>query len=87
MKRYKKMTDVKRKVNEYLSTILRNRSFKDDDNIFETGAINSLFAMQLVLFLEKEFEIEVNNEELSIDNFLTVEKIAEYVELKLQNGN
>ena len=81
------MTDVKRKVNEYLSTILRNRSFKDDDNIFETGAINSLFAMQLVLFLEKEFEIEVNNEELSIDNFLTVEKIAEYVELKLQNGN
>ncbi|MEC2503534.1 phosphopantetheine-binding protein, partial [Bacillus cereus] len=33
--------------------------FNDDTEIFEEGLVNSLFAIQLMTFLEKEFAIKV----------------------------
>ena len=55
----------------------------DDDNIFESGLVNSLFAMQLVSFIEEEFEISIENEELDLDNFKDVNSIAALVSSKL----
>lgn len=52
----------------------------DDDDIFEAGVVNSLFAMQLVLFVEEEFAIQVGNEDLERDNFRTVNSISGLVE-------
>jgi acyl carrier protein len=45
----------------------------DHDDIFALGFVNSLFAMELVVFLEKAFEVTIPNDELRIDNFRTVE--------------
>ena len=42
------------------------------EDIFSLGYINSLFAMELVMFLEKTFVITIPNNELHIDNFRTV---------------
>lgn len=77
------MKNVKEAVKSYLECVLRNKKFKDDEHLFDDGVINSLFAMQLVLFIEKEFEISVNNDELLLDNFMTINKITEYIESKL----
>lgn len=52
----------------------------DDDDIFETGLVNSLFAMQLVLFVEREFGFQVGNEDLERDNFRSVNTITRLVE-------
>lgn len=49
--------------------------FKDDDNIFELGFVDSLFALELVSFVEKEFGIEVNDEDLNLSNFSSVSAI------------
>jgi methoxymalonate biosynthesis acyl carrier protein len=43
-----------------------------EDDIFACGYINSLFAMELVMFLEKTFSFTIPNDELNIDNFRTV---------------
>lgn len=56
--------------------------FTDSDNIFEMGFVNSLFAMKLVSFIEQEFEIEVDNEDLEISNFNSVDRIVAYIENK-----
>ena len=48
-------------------------------DIFSLGYINSLFAMELVMFMEKAFTITVPNEELRIDNFRTVEAMTALV--------
>ena len=53
--------------------------FEDDEDIFETGLVNSLFAMQLVMFVEKEFGIEVADDDLSLDNFRTVNAMSQLV--------
>ncbi len=55
----------------------------DDDNIFETGLVNSLFALQLVSFIEQEFDISIENEELDIQHFKDINSIASLISKKL----
>ena len=59
----------------------RNRG--DDDPIFSSGPVNSLLAMQLVLFVEKEFGIAVEDDDLKLENFETIRAIAALVDGKL----
>ena len=57
----------------------------DDENIFESGFVDSSFALQLVVFVEKEFEIPVTDEDLDLSNFSTINRILQFVERK-KNG-
>ncbi|HEY0433554.1 MAG TPA: phosphopantetheine-binding protein [Chitinophagaceae bacterium] len=56
--------------------------FDDDDNLFESGIVNSLFAVQLMTFIEKAFAIEVEMEDLDIENFKSVSATAAFVARK-----
>jgi acyl carrier protein len=76
------MEMTKTNIKAFLARYLQNYDLQDDQDIFALGFINSLFAMQLVLFVEKEFGIEVANEDLDIDNFRTVNAIVALVERK-----
>jgi acyl carrier protein len=53
-----------------------------EDSIFSSGLANSLFAMQLVLFVESEFGIAVRSEDLELSNFETAGSIARLVARK-----
>jgi methoxymalonate biosynthesis acyl carrier protein len=55
----------------------------DDDDIFELGVVSSLFAMQLVHFIEREFSITVEREDLNIDNFSSVAAMTKFVVKKI----
>lgn len=55
----------------------------DDEDLFASGLVNSLFAMQLVLFVEKEFSIKVENEDLDLANFQSVNAITGFIQHKL----
>jgi methoxymalonate biosynthesis acyl carrier protein len=56
--------------------------FSDDDNIFRKGFVDSLFAVQLLAYLEKEFGIKVGNKDMDINNFNSVSKMVGFVERK-----
>ena len=56
--------------------------FSDDDNIFRKGFVDSLFAVQLITYLEQEFGVKVDNEDLDINNFHSVNKMVSFVERK-----
>jgi len=51
----------------------------DDVDLFETGIVNSLFAVQLMTFLEKTFAIEVGLDDLDIENFKSVNATTAFV--------
>ena len=51
-----------------------------DEDIFALGFSNSLFAVELVMFIEKTFGFTVRNDELRLDNFRTVRSMAELVQ-------
>lgn len=76
------MEAAKVKIKQFLSRFFRKHELQDDDDIFSLGFVNSLFAMQLVMFLEKEFHIRVDNKDLDINNFRSINKIVELIERK-----
>jgi acyl carrier protein len=75
-------TSTQLKIRSFLATFFGNIELADDQDIFALGFVNSLFAMQLVLFVEKEFALKVEDEDLDIDNFRTLNAIAALVERK-----
>lgn len=76
------MDEQKTKVRTFLCKHLRHHDLSDQDDIFGMGFVNSLFAMQLVMFVEREFGIAVDNEDLDIENFRSVNAIVNLVEKK-----
>lgn len=54
--------------------------FADSDDIFTLGFATSLFAMQLVMFVEKTFGFEIGNEELEMSNFRSVDAMVALVD-------
>ena len=70
------------KVREFLSRFIRANNFQNDDDIFALGFVKSLFAMQLVLFVESEFGLTVENDDLDLDNFRSVNAITGLIERK-----
>jgi acyl carrier protein len=69
----------KAKIREFLSRFFRDHQLADDEDIFASGYVNSMFAMQLVQFVEQEFGITVESEDLELDNFRTVDAISALV--------
>lgn len=53
-----------------------------DDNIFELGFVNSLFAMQMVSFIKNEFDFEISNDEINLDNFKSINSIFAFIDSK-----
>lgn len=77
------MGDINEKVKGFLSRFFRKYELRGDEDIFSLGFVNSLFAMQLIMFLEKEFDLAVDTTDLEIDNFRTINSIVSFVETKL----
>jgi len=76
------MQDTKTSIREFIGKFFQSIELTDDQDIFASGLVNSLFAMQLVLFVEKTFAIEIENEDLDIDQFRSLNAIAQLVERK-----
>lgn len=74
--------DVRSKIRQFLARYFKNYDLKDDEDIFSLGFVNSLFAMQLVMFVEQTFQVAIADEDLNIDNFRTINALASLVERK-----
>lgn len=73
--------EIYQKLKEFILKVSRRKTIGDDD-IFEGGIVNSLFAMQLVIFLEKQFDIHIDGKDLKADNFKNIRSIVSYIENK-----
>ncbi|MGM1064049.1 acyl carrier protein [Saccharothrix sp. Mg75] len=72
--------DVRTEIRSFIAAKFPRLSFTDEQDIFALGFVNSLFAMELVMFIEKAFATRIPNEELMLDNFRTVERMTELVQ-------
>ena len=72
-------TDIKEAVRKFIFSSVHLPDLGDDDNLFESGIVNSLFAVQLMTFVEKTFGIEVESEDLDIENFKSLNATAHFV--------
>ncbi len=57
--------------------------FKNEDSFMETRVIDSTGIMELLEFVEEEWELSVDDSELTPENFDSVSKVAGFVQAKL----
>ena len=76
---------TKETIRNFILDSINIPGLNDDDNLFESGIVNSLFAVQLMTFLEKTFRIEVTMDDLSMDNFESINATSSFVERKQNN--
>jgi len=62
--------------------LARKRGLHETDNLMENGVVDSLGVLELVGFMEREFSLSVSDEELTMDNFQSVQHIAAFIEAK-----
>ncbi len=76
------MSAIDSAVRNFLGQFVSDPDVDGDHDLFASGMVNSLFAMQLVLFVEKEYGIRVANEDLDYENFKSVNAIVGFIEAK-----
>lgn len=69
-------TELKQQIRTFLAKYFKDYDLQDDEDIFSLGFVNSLFAMQIVLFVEDQLGITLANEDLQLDNFRTINAMA-----------
>ncbi|MFJ4621600.1 acyl carrier protein [Streptomyces sp. NPDC088812] len=75
-------------ISENLTAFLRRRTRTDvapDVDLFASGLVTSLFAMELLVHVESTFGVQVTGPHLNMDNFRTVDRMTELV-LRLRGG-
>lgn len=75
---------IKEQIKSFILGFIRHDDLKDDEDFFVLGFVNSLFAIQLVAFVEKEFKIKIENVDLDIKNFNSINAITSLVERKIR---
>lgn len=52
---------------------------KPDQDLFASGLVSSMFAMELVVFLEQSYDVMIIGGDLKLDNFRTVQAMTSLV--------
>lgn len=66
-------------------TARTGRAWPPDTDLFATGGLSSLFAMELVVHLEQTYGVSVRGTDLRLDNFRTVRRMVALVD-RLRTG-
>lgn len=80
-----KRADAKQRIRNRIAALARQlgrdpANLSDDAVIPQTGLLDSASLMMLIVWYEDEFGISTENEELTIDNFGTVNLMVDYLE-------
>ena len=59
----------------------------DDASFLSTGIIDSTGVLELVSFIEEQYGISVEDEELIPDNLDSIQKLSDFVQRKMGNNN
>jgi acyl carrier protein len=77
--------DIKTRVRNFIAeSILMTGTvpFGDDDSLLERNVLDSLAVLDLTEFLQAEYGIKIENDELLPENLDTLNRIAAFVERK-----
>ncbi|MEU8783827.1 acyl carrier protein [Streptomyces sp. NPDC048637] len=68
-------------ITEFLTAALR-QGIRPEDDYFALGLADSLFALELVTFVEERFRLTVEVEDLDLESFRTAAGVADFVARK-----
>lgn len=80
------MSEIKDKVRAFVVENFmfgKDEGLKDDTSFLENGIIDSTGILELVNFLDDEFSISVEDEELIPENLDSIKNVTSYLQKKL----
>lgn len=72
-------SSVRDRIGKLFSTKLNLDVPSADTDLFETGVLDSLAFVEVLAHLEGEFGVRVSVEELEIENFRSIARIADFI--------
>ena len=77
--------DAKEKIRSQVQKLAKalgrpTRDVGDDELLPGTGLLDSAAILELILWVENEFDLEIDQEDVSLDKFGTIRKMAAYIE-------
>lgn len=77
---------MQQKLIEYISAQVSedfaNEVLDIHDDLLGSGLVDSLGMMRLIQFIETEFHVSIPPEDMTIENFMTIDHICNYVRNK-----
>ncbi len=70
---------IEARVADFFQSKGRARGLTHDTDLFKGGFVDSLFAFEMVVFLERAFGVKIKDQEITMDNFRTIVAIADTV--------
>ena len=83
------MSEISDRIRDFVSSELMfedSSAALSDDTPLLSGVIDSLGLMQLISFIEEEFDVAIDDAEVTASNFRTVGDIQRLIEQKVQVG-
>jgi len=74
---------IQKDIKDYLSDLLNDQDLTTATKLIETGAIDSLNLINLILYIEKAYQVKVKVFHAQVDHFQTIESIAEFIKNNL----
>ena len=59
-----------------------NADLVDSDSFLDTGVVDSTGMLELVMFLEQNFSLQISDQELLPENFDSIDRLVAFVERK-----
>ncbi|MFG2004656.1 acyl carrier protein [Spirillospora sp. NPDC048911] len=72
------VAEIEQRIGAFLETKTKT-TWEPEVDLFASGVVSSLFAMELVVFVEGTFGITVEGADLAIDNFRTLRSMSSLV--------
>ena len=72
-----------RKINEKLIKFFFKKKINNNLDLFDTGNLDSIRLIELIIFIEKEFKIKISEKDLTIKKFNSIEKISKIILKKI----
>ena len=66
-----------------LSKGVKIYDWNDDESLLETGIIDSLNIIQLLVFIEEKFGVKIGDDDLSPDNFENLNSLVTLIRKKI----
>jgi len=79
-------TDVRTQIHEYVEELAKEDDIDSAINLFEAGLLTSVHVLDLIACLEETFEISIDPDDLSVDNFASIDAMVTFTEKAMQRA-
>ena len=67
--------------------LAQRNALGDTDSLVERGVLDSMGVLELVTFVESEFDLVLEDDEVASDNFDSIHSLATFVEARLATNS